>query len=124
MFFSYVTLVVLSVPMVQWLGMLGFLYTWLGVEVFQIVRIIGLNKQMFAHTGQHRLTYVYRLIALSGIGLWVAGVILSHTYQDLYRWQFAAAFGMSAALSVAAFFLFDMRIIVMKLWTKMRHQTA
>src|SRR5665213_3120793 len=97
MFFSYVGLAILSVPMVHWLGMLGFLYTWLAVEMFQIVRIIGLNKQLFAHTGQHRLTYVYRLVALCSVGLLIAGVILSHTYRDLYRWQFVAAIGMSAA---------------------------
>ncbi|MEO6965562.1 MAG: hypothetical protein ABI076_06645 [Acidobacteriaceae bacterium] len=118
MFFSYVALVIVTVPMVHWLGMLGFLYTWFAVELFQVVRIIGLNKKLFAHTGQHSLTYVYRLLALSSSGLLVAGVILSHTYQDLYRWQFVASVSMSAVLTVAAFFLFDMRIIVKKLWAR------
>jgi O-antigen/teichoic acid export membrane protein len=115
MFFSYVALVIVTVPMVHWLGMLGFLYTWFAVEIFQVVRIIGLNKKLFAHTGQHSLTYVYRLLALSSIGLVVAGVLLSHTYRNLYRWQFVASVSMSAGLTVAAFFLFDMRIIVKKL---------
>lgn len=124
MFFSYVALVVLSVPMVHWLGMLGFLYTWLAVEIFQIVRIIDLNKQLFSHTGQHRLTYVYRLVALCGVGLFVAAVVLSHTYRDLYRWQFVAALSVSVGLAIAAFFLFDMGIIVKKLWAKTRARMA
>jgi hypothetical protein len=108
--------------MVHWLGELGFLYTWLGVELFQIVRIIGLNQELFAHTGEHRLTYVYRLMALCGAGLLISGVILSRTYQGLYRWQFVAGFGVSAVLAVAAFFLFDMRAVVQKLYARIGHR--
>ena len=122
MFFSYIALAILAVPMVHWLGELGFLYTWFGVELFQIVRIIGLNQELFAHTGEHRLTYVYRLMALCGAGLLISGVILSRTYQDLYRWQFVAGFGVSAVLAVAAFFLFDMRAVVQKLYARIGHR--
>ncbi|MHB1856826.1 MAG: lipopolysaccharide biosynthesis protein [Acidobacteriaceae bacterium] len=122
MFFSYIALAILAVPMVHWLGELGFLYTWLGVELFQIFRIIGLNQELFAHTGEHRLTYVYRLMALCGAGLLISGVILSRTYQDLYRWQFVAGFGVSAVLAVAAFFLFDMRAVVQKLYATIGHR--
>lgn len=122
MFFSYIALAILAVPMVHWLGELGFLYTWLGVELFQIVRIIGLNQELFAHTGEHRLTYVYRLMALCGAGLLISGVILSRIYQDLYRWQFVAGFGVSAVLAVAAFFLFNMRAVVQKLYARIGHR--
>ncbi len=115
MSFSYVALAVLAVPMVQWLGMLGFLYTWLAVELFQVVRIVQLNQQLFAHTGEHRLTYVYRLLGLSVIGLGAAGFILGHTHHDAYRLQIAAGFGMSVTLALIAFFTFDMRIIIQKL---------
>ncbi len=115
MFFSYVTLAVLSVPMVRWQGMMGFLYTWLAVELFQLVRIVQLNQRLFAHTGEHRLTYLYRLAALSFVGLAAGGLVLMHTFRDLYRFQFAASVAVSAALAIVAFFLFDMRIIVSKL---------
>ena len=118
MFFSYIALAILAVPMVHWLGELGFLYTWFGIELFQIIRIIGLNRQLFAHTGEHRLTYVYRLFALCSIGWLMSGLILAHSYDDLYRWQFAAGFGVSLVLAVTAFFLFDMRIIVKKLFAR------
>ncbi len=120
MFFSYVALTILAVPMVQWLGEIGFLYAWFAVELFQIFRIIGLNQELFAHTGEHRLIYVYRLIALCGIGLLISGGILSRTYQYAYRWQLVVGFGVSFATAAAAFFLFDMRIIVKKLFERMR----
>jgi O-antigen/teichoic acid export membrane protein len=118
MFLSYIALAVLAIPMVHWQGELGFLITWLAIEMFQTVRIIWLNQDLFAHTGEHHLRYVYRLVVLCTIGLLLSGVILSHTCHDPYRWQFIAGFGVSAALAVAAFFLFDMRTIITKLSTR------
>ncbi|MBA2681301.1 MAG: lipopolysaccharide biosynthesis protein [Ktedonobacteraceae bacterium] len=116
---SYVALAIFSIPMVQWKGMLGFLYTWLAIELYQTIRIIQLNQTMFAHTGNHRLTYVYRLTALSIVGLVGCGFILAHTSHDLYRIQFAAGAGISAATALAAFFLFDMHGIIQTLSGRM-----
>lgn len=115
MFFSYVTLAVITVPMVQWQGMLGFLYSWLAVEIFQFVRIVQLNQRLFAHTGDHKLIYIYRLAWLCAFGLSIAGTILAHTHALAYRVQFGAAFGVCITVAFIAFFLFDMRIIVQKL---------
>jgi O-antigen/teichoic acid export membrane protein len=115
MFFSYVTLAVLTIPMVHWLGMLGFLYTWLAVELFQLTRIIQLNQQLFAHTGEHRLTYVYRLAVFGLAGLFGAGTVLAHTHTAMYRVQLAAGLGVSIMLGFVSFFLFDIREIVKKL---------
>ncbi len=122
MFFSYLILAILSIPMVIWQGMQGFLYLWLASEIFQFVRIIGLNRQLFAHTGEHRLTYVYRLAALSGVGLCSAGLILAHTYRSHASLQIATGFCVSATLAFVAFFLFDMRIIVTKLSKRIRRR--
>ncbi len=124
MFFSYVVLAVLAVPMVRWQGMMGFLYTWLAIELFQLVRIIRLNQMLFAHTGEHRLTYVYRLTLLSIVGLAGAGLILAHTYRELYKLQFAVGFGVSATLALAAFFLFNLKSIVTKLMARIERRSV
>ncbi len=124
MFFSYIALAILAVPMVRWQGMLGFLYTWLAVELFQVVRIIRLNQSLFEHTGEHRLTYVYRLAVLSVAGLFVAWTILGHTYRAPYNLQFTAGFAVSATVALLAFFLFDMRVIVQKLLSKIRQRVG
>lgn len=115
MFFSYVSFAVLSIFMVRWQGMFGLLYTWLAVELFQVVRIMGLNRKLFAHTGEHRLTYLRRLAALGFLGLAGAGWIVEHTQHDPYRVQFAAAFGVSAALALIVFPVFDLRSVYKKL---------
>lgn len=121
MFFSYIVLVLTSVPMVRWLGMLGFLYTWLGIELFQVVRLIGLNRQLFQHTNSHKLTYVYRLGCLGTIGVVGAGLLLAHTFMQPYWLQFTAAVGVGAALAVTGYFLFNMNEIIKKLYLKFRN---
>jgi Na+-driven multidrug efflux pump len=119
MFFSYGALVIVAVPMVHWLGMLGFLYIWLAVELFQLIRIIHLNQRLFGHTGEHRLTYVYRLAVFGFAGLLGAGTVLAHTHTAAYGVQFASGFGVSATLGLIAFFLFDIREIAKKLSTRL-----
>jgi O-antigen/teichoic acid export membrane protein len=120
MFSSYIALALVSVPMVQWLGMLGFLYTWLLVELYQTLRIVRLNQALFAHTGEHKLTYMYRLTVLSIVGLIGSGMLLEHTYQSPYVTQFALGACVALTSACIAFFLFDMRSIVEKLLARFR----
>ena len=120
MFFSYVALAGLSIPMVHWQGMMGFLYTWLAIELFQLVRIIGLNQALFAHRGEHRLIYVYRLAGLALAGLSGAAMLLAHTYHDAYRVQCAAGVLTSFCVATVAYFLFHMHGIVRKLLARYR----
>ena len=122
MFFSYVALAFLAVPMVHWLGMLGFLYAWLGIELFQLVRIIGLNQELFAHTGEHKLTYVYRLGVLCLIGLLAAKVLLTRSHLMPYSLQFATGFGVSVVVALVSYFLFNMQEIVKKLYAVFRNR--
>jgi hypothetical protein len=122
MFFSYIALVGIAIPMVHWYGMLGFLYSWLGVELFQAIRIVGLNRELFAHTGEHQLKYVYRLAGLCLVGLMAGDTVLTHTHLMPYRLQFASAFGVSAAMALLSFFLFNMQEIVKKLYVLFRNR--
>jgi O-antigen/teichoic acid export membrane protein len=122
MFFSYIALVAIAIPMVHWYGMLGFLYSWLAIELFQVIRIVGLNKELFAHTGEHRLGYVYRLAGLCLIGLVAGDIILTHSHLMPYRLQFVAAFGISATMALVSFFLFNMQEIVKKLYVLFRNR--
>ena len=122
MFFSYIALVAIAIPMVHWYGMLGFLYSWLGIELFQVIRIIGLNRDLFAHTGEHRMKYVYRLAFICLIGLAGADIVLTHTHLMPYHLQFAAGFAVSATMALISFFLFNMQEIVKKLYVLFRNK--
>lgn len=123
MFFTYIALAIVAVPMVRWLGMLGFLYTWLAVELYQSARFTALNRGLFQDSRSYSLRYVYRLAALSLIGIVLAGIILAHTYTRSYWVQFASAFTFSAVLAFAAFFVFHMREIAKKLYLMFRQRS-
>jgi O-antigen/teichoic acid export membrane protein len=120
MFFSYIALVIIAFPMTHAFGMLGFLYAWLGIELFQVIRIIGLNQELFAHTGEHSLKYVYRLAGICLVGLVVGDMALTHTHLMPYWKQFAAAFGIGAIIAACSFFLFNMQEIVKKFYILFR----
>lgn len=118
MFSSYVAMAFTSVPVILWHGMIGFLALWLAVELFQTVWIVQLNRALLAHMGEWTVRYLYRLAALVIVGLSGAGIILAHTHAMSFGVQFCAGFAVSAVLALIAFFLFDMRVIVKKLSTR------
>ncbi len=119
MFFSYVALVGIAIPMIHWLGMIGFLLAWLTVEMFQVLRILRLNQDLFAHTGEHTLKYVYRLAGISIVGLIVSGILLRQTFTTSYWMQLAVSVGISFAVGGVAFALFDMRPLARQLFAKL-----
>ncbi len=124
MFGSYLALAVLAVPMVRWQGMMGFLYTWLAIELFQVIRIVGLNRQLFAHTGEHRLHYLVRLTAACVVALPAAGWLLAHTDRSSYPLQLGTAGAVSAVLMTVTFWLFHLRPIAGKLLVRLRTRLA
>jgi O-antigen/teichoic acid export membrane protein len=109
MFASYVVLALLTIPMVHWMGMLGFLLAWLLVEIYQTAHTLQLNRRLFAATGAHTRVYLLRLIGLAGLGLVMAAWILAHTFTAHYRVQLAAGLGVCVIMGGAAFWLFHLR---------------
>lgn len=122
MFLSYIVMIAVSIPMVHWLGMLGFLYAWLGVELYQVIRLIGLNQRLFERVGSHQLKYVYRLGWFSVMGAVGAGLVLAHTYMQPYWLQILAAISVATGLAAIAYFLFSLREIVRKLYLTLRNR--
>jgi O-antigen/teichoic acid export membrane protein len=74
MFFSYVAMVLLSVVTIHYWGVNGFLWTWLAAETLQLLRLIGMNRRLFAHVQAIDTGYLLRLALLCGVGL--AGAVL------------------------------------------------
>ena len=67
MFWSYIAMVVLSVPAIGFLGILGFLGVWFSAELFQVLAILRLNQRLFANVSRLDFSPVYKLFALMGI---------------------------------------------------------
>ena len=79
MFFSYLAMVIASVATVHFFGVMGFLWTWLAVELFQTTNIIGLNVRLFAHIEKIEFRYLLRLGLVCVSTLFAASFLLLRT---------------------------------------------
>ena len=136
MFGSYIALAMISVPMVHWLGMLGFLAAWFAVEVYQVARMLPMNRQLFAQAAERKVSTAQqqeqieqeravesvlqvpepganhatlRLLAISALGLTGAGLLLRQTWQSTFAVQISVAVGYGLAVGAGAYFLFKLQ---------------
>jgi hypothetical protein len=99
MFGSYVTMFAASFLTVRWLGVSGFLWAWLAVEMFQTAFIVRLNVHLFAHLESIEFVYLHRLIAICVAALVGALLLLRGTSERSMPLQFAIA--VAVGLSIA-----------------------
>ncbi len=115
MFFSYIAMSLISLVLVPWLGVVGFLWTWLGVEVFQMIFIMRLNIKLFAAIEPLELTFLRRLVGICVPALLVSLLVLHRTASFHLLWQIAIAVGSGAVIAAIAWQLFGVRDVIRKI---------
>ena len=108
-FFSYVAMLLVSVGAIHFAGVMGFLWTWLAAETLQVVRLIAMNRRLFAHVQQIDTVYITRLALLCGAGLAVAIALLPRSSTLPLAWQTALAAVCAALAGALAWKIFRMR---------------
>ncbi len=109
MFVSYLALVAIAIVAIKLEGgMLGFLWTWLGVEIYQLVYILRLNLRLFAPVERLTLTYMGRLAAVCTAALPLAGWMLTRTESASIWWQLGSGAGAMLLLLILVYPLFGM----------------
>jgi O-antigen/teichoic acid export membrane protein len=109
MFASYVVMVLVSVGAIHYAGVTGFLWTWLAAETLQVVRLVGMNRRLFAHVRSIETTSIVRLALLCGAGLLTAVVLLPHSSTLSLALQTVIAAVVSVVVGVIAWKLFGVR---------------
>jgi hypothetical protein len=109
MFFSYVAMVLISVVTIHFAGVDGFLWTWLVVESLQVVRLISMNRRLFANAQPIKTGAILRLVLLCGAGLLAAVALLPHSSTLSLPTQTAFAAIGSAVVGAMAWKLFGVR---------------
>jgi hypothetical protein len=109
MFFSYVAMVLISVVTIHFAGVDGFLWTWLAAESLQVVRLISMNRRLFANVQPIEAGTIVRLVLLCGAGLLAAVALLPHSSTLSLPMQTAFAVIGSAVVGVIAWKLFGVR---------------
>ena len=135
MFGSYVALAVMSVPMVRWLGLLGFLLAWLALEMYQVARMLPMNRRLFAAAEQADAASAsggtpgtshatLRLLALSVVGLAATAWILGQTWQAGSWTQTGTAILCAVCVGAVAYWLFNLQPILKLALGKLRGSTT
>ncbi|NYF78473.1 hypothetical protein [Granulicella arctica] len=114
MFGSYMAMTVLSLATVPLFGVVGFLWTWLLVEVFQMIFIMRLNMKLFAEIEPLELTFLRRLIGICIPSLLLALLLLHKTASFTLVWQVAIAVASGAVVAGVAWPLFGVGDVISK----------
>jgi hypothetical protein len=112
MFFGYVAMTAVSIAVVPLLGVVGFLWTWLIVEVFQMVLIMRLNMKLFAEIEALELTFLWRLVGICVPALLVSLLLLQKTTSYSMVWQIAIAIAAGGVVAGVAWPLFGVGEVI------------
>lgn len=115
MFFSYIAMTVISVAVVPWTGVVGFLWTWLGTEIFQMIFIMRLNIKLFASIEPLEMTFLRRLVGICIPALIAAVLLLQRTAAFHLLWQVAIAIGSGAIIAGIGWQLFGVRDVIQRI---------
>ncbi len=115
MFFSYIGMVVVAIGAVHLFGVVGFLWTWLAVEILQIVQIVRLNMKLFAEFERLELKYLRRLSAICVCSLLISLALLEKTASFPIAWQIALSILSAAILTACSWPLFGVSDVLRKM---------
>jgi len=115
MFGSYIAMTVISLATVPWLGVVGFLWTWLLVETFQMIFIVRLNIKLFMEIEPLEFTFLRRLIGICVPSLLLALLLLQKTASFTLLWQISIGILAGAVVAGIAWQLFGVRDVIRKI---------
>ncbi len=124
MFFSYLGMTVLSIAAVHFLGVVGFLWTWLAVEILQIARIVRLNMKLFAQFERLELKYLRRLSVICICSLVISLALLKRTATFPITWQIALSLLSAAILTALCWPLFGVSDVLRKMSAQFSRKLA
>jgi len=115
MFGGYIAMTIISLATVPWLGVVGFLWTWLLVEIFQMIFIVRLNIKLFAEIEPLEFTFLRRLIGICVPSLLLALLLLHKTASFTLLWQISIGIVTGAVVAGIAWPLFGVRDVIQKI---------
>ncbi len=124
MFLSYIGMIAVSIAAVHLFGIVGFLWTWLAVEILQIIRIVRLNMKLFSSFERLEFKYLRRLSAICICSLLFALALLERTASLPMLWQIALSLVSAAILTACSWPLFGVGDVLRKMSAQFSRKLA
>ena len=112
MFGGYIAMIAVACLLVPRLGVSGFLWIWLVVELLQLTFLLRLNVRLFAHYEALEFVYLRRLIAICVPALAAALCLLRRAAGLGMPIQVAISLGSGLLVAAAGWQLFQVRPVL------------
>jgi hypothetical protein len=120
LFFTYVGMIACMVPLVQWLGIRGFLILWLVTEIVQILYTVKLNQNLFSHFSALEIQPLNKLSAILIVGIIICEQIAVHIANWPVILQLAVTALFAILLLAVEYPIFGLGALKQKLYTRFR----
>jgi O-antigen/teichoic acid export membrane protein len=124
LFFTYIGMIALMIPLVQWLGIRGFLGIWLVTETVQILYTVKLNQNLFSHFSALEIRPLFTLGAVLAVGMIAAWQIVFRMEHWLVILQLAVTLLFAAVLLAIEYPLFGLAAIKDSLPARYRNRAG
>ena len=124
MFFSYIGMTVIAIGAVHLFGIVGFLWTWLLIEIVQIARIVRLNMKLFASFERLEFKYLRRLVVICTCSLLLSLALLEKTASFPILWQIGMSLLAAAILTACSWPLFGVSDVLRKMSAQFSRKLA
>ncbi len=117
-FWGQLAMLAVSIPMTKWLGLLGFLYTWLLSEITQTILLYFENRKLFSHDQSITMIPVLKLAAFLGFSLPGCVFLVDYARRRSLVTVGVAATAATIVIFAASYFVFGLKIVQEKVFAR------
>jgi hypothetical protein len=118
-FWGNLIMIAISVPMTIWLGIRGFMYTWLVSESTQMAMLYFENRALFNDDASISMTPVIKLAAFMGIGLAPCIVLADYARRHSRLEDAGIAMAGIVVLFAAAYWVFGLNLVQQRILARL-----
>jgi len=118
-FWGNLIMIGVSIPMTLWLGMRGFMYTWLVSECTQMALLYLQNKKLFRQDSSISLFPVLKLAILMGAGLPLCVELLNYARWHSRLQQGGLVVAGMAILFLASYWTFGLYLVQQRILSRL-----
>jgi O-antigen/teichoic acid export membrane protein len=118
-FWGNLLMIAISIPMTVWLGVRGFMYTWLASESTQMALLYLENRKLFDRDRSISIIPVVKLFLFMAAGLPLCMALLQHARWHSRLLQGGLALAGMAVLFLAAYRVFGLNLVRQRVFAKL-----
>lgn len=117
-FWGNLLMIGISIPMTMWLGMRGFMYTWLASETTQMALLYFENRKLFSSDSSISMMPVLKLFIFMCVALPPCMWVVTYTHQHSRTDQVSVGLLGTAILFAISYWVFGLNLVQQRLFSR------